>query len=98
MIRNDRVQFLTEAMTKLLEEYSSGAMPLRHLVNNLEAAIDALDEMADPQRVEVLRSEWWQLEFILATMLDSGRAMLTDEERRSVVGTIETLRVMLTQL
>jgi hypothetical protein len=57
---------------------------LNRLVGTLSGAIDALVGDVDPDWLEELRSAWWPLEFVNATVLSEERQTLRNSEIESV--------------
>lgn len=59
--------------------------------------IAALQGVADQEWIEELRSAWWQLESVNAFWIESGRAELTEDERREVDEGLDELLPMLVE-
>ncbi len=91
----DQVQSLVEGMRAVARSYRDGRLPLDRLVWELKSRISALQGVADPEWVEELRSAWWQLEYVNASWIESGRVELTDEEREQVAEGLDELLPML---
>lgn len=81
---NEQVRALVDGMREAAASYRNGRLPLDRLVWELKSRIAALQGVADQEWVEELRSAWWQLESVNAFWIESGRAELTEEERREV--------------
>lgn len=77
-----------------LDQYAAHEVSLGALVNGLDALIDQLD-LAKPQQVEDLRSEWWHLEAIYASILDEARTAPSSEENAKVEQAVERVRSLL---
>lgn len=91
----DQVQDLVDGMRAAADRYEEGGLPLERLVWELKSRIAALEGVADREWVEELRSAWWQLEYVNAFWIESGRPDLTDGERQEVSEAIAELRPML---
>lgn len=61
----------------------------------LKSRISALQGAADQEWVEGLRSAWWPLESVNAFWIESGRAELSEDERREVAEALVELLPML---
>ncbi len=91
----EQLHALLDGMREAAEAYEAGRLPLDRLVWELKSRISALQGVADQEWVEELRSKWWQLESINAFWIESGRAELTEDERREVSEALDELRPML---
>lgn len=91
----EQVRFLVEGMREAADAYHAGRLPLDRLVWELKSRIAALQDVADHEWVEELRSGWWQLESINAFWIESGRAALTEDEQSEISEALDELRPML---
>ena len=73
---------LIAEMRAVLEAFDavSSVDPLDRLVASLSGSLDALVGQVDPDWLEELRSAWWPLEFVNASVLGDDRRTLTDAE------------------
>jgi hypothetical protein len=94
---SDKVAVLVDGMREAADDYEAGRLPLDRLVWELKSRISALHGIADQEWVEELRSSWWDLEYVNAFWIESGRSDLTDEERRQVSEALDELRPMLVE-
>jgi len=92
-----QVQFLTEGMREAMADFGSGQLPLDRLAWELKSRISALGSFADRQWVDELRSTWGQIEYVNAFAIDSGRTVLTAEEKQSVGEALDELHAMLVE-
>lgn len=92
-----RVPLLVQGMREAVLSYRDGRLPLDRLVWELKGRISALRDVADQEWVEELRSAWWQLEYVNAFWIESGRVELTDEERQQVSDGLDELLLMLVE-
>lgn len=95
MDTTEHVRLLTEGMREAADAFEEGRLPLDRLVWELKSRISALQGVADDEWVEELRSSWWQLEYVNAFWIESGRSNLTEDERRRITMALEELRPML---
>lgn len=93
----EQVRALVEGMREATDSYRAGRLPLDRLVWELKSRIAALQSVADQEWVEELRSAWWQLESVNAFWIESGRAELTEDERREVDEGLDELLPMLVE-
>lgn len=93
----DQVRALADGMREAASSYRDGRLPLDRLVWELKSRIAALQGVADHEWVEDLRSAWWQLESVNAFWIESGRAELTEDERREVDEGLDELLPMLVE-
>lgn len=93
----EQVRALVEGMREAAASYRGGGLPLDRLVWELKSRIAALQGVADQEWVEELRSAWWQLESVNAFWIESGRAELTEDERREVDDGLDELLPMLVE-
>lgn len=93
----EQVRALVEGMREAASSYRDGRLPLDRLVWELKSRIAALQSVADQQWVEELRSAWWQLEYVNAFWIESGRAELSEDERREVDEGLDELLPMLVE-
>jgi hypothetical protein len=91
----ERERFLVGLITKALDDYERGDLGLGRLVADIDAAVEALFDVADTDWVEELRSASSGLEIVYAIVLDEGRPALTDQERGDIDQTIAELRALL---
>jgi hypothetical protein len=91
----DRVRALVELLERVLADFDAGRSELSRLVRDVESVIDSLVTFADAGWVTELRGLWGELEIVYAVMLDEGRKVLTDDERRDVAETVTALRRLL---
>jgi hypothetical protein len=75
-----------EGVRATLEGYApeGDVAGLDRLVGRLSGSIDALVGKVDAEWLEELRSAWWPLEYVNASVLDADRLALTAAEVRSV--------------
>jgi hypothetical protein len=92
---SEQLRSLVDGMRKAVGSYRAGALSLDRLVWELKSRIGALQPVADREWVEELRSAWWQLEYVNAFWIESGRSDLTDEERRNVDEALDAFVPML---
>ncbi len=85
MITHD-TRAVLEGMRGRLEAFSpdESVAGLDALVSRLSCALDALVGRVDAEWLEELRSAWWPLEYINASVLGDGRFTLTPSEVESV--------------
>jgi hypothetical protein len=83
---NESVEQILLGMRTALSSFSPAPQvdPLDRLVGRLAGSLDALVGQADSEWIEELRSAWWQLEFINASVLGDDRLLLTVDEVRQV--------------
>jgi hypothetical protein len=93
----ERVRAPVDGMREAASSYRDGRLPLDRLVWELKSRIAALRGVADQEWVEELRSAWWQLESVNAFWIESGRAELTQDERRDVDEGLDELLPMLVE-
>jgi hypothetical protein len=93
----EQVRSLVEGMLEAVASYRDGRLSLDRLVWELKSRIAALAGVADQEWVEELRSAWWQLESVNAFWIESGRAELTEDERRDVDEGLDELLPMLVE-
>lgn len=92
---SEQLRALAEGMREAARSYRAGRLPLDRLVWELKSRISALQGVADQEWVEELRSVWWQLETVNAFWIESGRAELSEDERREVDEALDELLPML---
>jgi hypothetical protein len=93
----EQVRALVEGMREAAGSYRAGRLQLDRLVWELKSRIAALQDVADQEWVEELRSAWWQLEAVNAFLIESGRVELTEDERREVDEGLDELLLMLVE-
>ena len=76
--------------------FREGRLSIQGLSEDLKLSIAALLQFADPDWVEELRVFRNRVEYVNAFFFESGRADLTEEERRSVDAILEELLAGLT--
>lgn len=91
----EQLRTLVDGMREAAGAYEAGRLPLDRLVWELKSRISALQGVAEQDWVEELRSRWWQLEYVNAFWIESGRTDLTEDERREVNEALDELRPML---
>lgn len=91
----EQLRALLGGMREAADAYEAGHLSLDRLVWELKSRISALQGVADQEWVEELRSKWWQLEYVNPFWIESGRAELTEDERRQVSEALDELRPML---
>ncbi len=93
----ERLAFLTGLATRSLVEFEAGRKPLDSLVDDVLSVIDSLEEIADSEWIEVLRSWWWRLELVNAACLDGQRVDLDQGETEVVAAAVQGLKDALAQ-
>jgi hypothetical protein len=91
-----QVPLLTQRIVLDAKAFREGRLTIQGLSEDLRISIAALGQFADENWVEELRTLRNQIEYINALFVDSGRADLTDEERREVDQTLDELLAELT--
>lgn len=86
-------------MRKSLSTYDASpeAVSLDRLVGRLSGAIDALTGQVDDSWLDELRSAWWPLEYVNASVLSDDRTQLTQEEADSVSRARDEFLLLLTE-
>jgi hypothetical protein len=90
-----RRAFLIDLLRRSMADYTERRADLGRLVSDVKSLIDSLEQVADPQWAEQLRSAWWKLELVYALALSEGRSELTDADRNEVQRGIEGLSALL---
>jgi hypothetical protein len=86
-----------DAIRTRLQAYwpSDDVDQLNQLVGDLSIAIDRLIGTVASDRIAVLRTAWWYLEYINAAVLASDRGVLTPEEVRATSSAREDFLALL---
>lgn len=92
---DDRVLALVEDMRKAIVRFEAGDLSIHQLSWDLKSRVTALEDVADRQWVEQLRTMRNDIEVINAVVIASGRSALTDTERREARDILEGLKVAL---
>lgn len=73
---------LVAGMREAIQAFEAGRSPIDRLAWELKSQISALEEIADREWVDELRSIRNQLEIVSAFYFESGRSSMRDDERR----------------
>lgn len=97
MDKTEHVRLLVEGMREAADTFEDGGLTLDRLVWGLKSRISALQNLAEHEWVEELRSSWWQLEYVNAFWIESGRSELSEDERQQIAMALEELRPLLVE-
>lgn len=75
----EAIQRAAALMQQRLAEFESDRLSLDALLTDLEALIASVDDQADPDWIESLRSAWWQFEYVNAVAIDERRGPTAEE-------------------
>lgn len=89
---DDRRKFLVSRILATLDGYEQGGLELPRLVEDVEACINALFDVAPENWVEELRSAWGRFETVYAIALDEERTVLGADDRETIAVGIAELR------
>lgn len=92
---SDQALALVDGMRTVIEAFEADRCSIDRLAWELKSRLAALDQVADPQWVDELRSTRNQLEVVSAFFIESGRSALGDDERREVDDILGELRAAL---
>ncbi len=70
---------------------------LLEITRSIETFIDSLNEI-DPMWIETFRTEWWELEFTSALMIENEQEYLSDEDEKAVSQALLNMKMMIEQL
>lgn len=89
------VSELIAGIRNAIRSYEEGKLGLQRLIWSIEERLSILEDGADPAWVDRIRTLSNDLEYVNAFFIESGRAVLEEDERRDVGQTVDRLKELI---
>ena len=91
-----QVAVLVEGMRKAIDSFEEGSLTIDRMAWELKSRIAAMRQVADKAWVDELKAIWNHLEVINAFFIESGRNVLSGDERNEVDQVLDEFRAAIT--
>jgi len=92
---NEPDQRLFALMKEALENYNVNSLSnLLMISNKIDSIISSFNDV-DPSWKEAVRTEWWELEYTAALMIDNQKEVLSKEDEEVVSKALYDMKVLL---